>query len=260
MLKSNLKKYEKELEKLILDSQLLYFSLLIENNVVDKETKEKLKKEINPPKFKDKYEEWYTLSMQLIKQILPDRYEDFISQYKKEKRKTIDVSTYTISDYLIGLVINYGVNKIVDPSAAIPKFEIQKSILESVKQRFHSSLYDITHLLQADLFDDELESAKELLKKGFIRAAGALSGVVLEKHLKQVCNDHKIIIRKKNPSISDYNDNLKKEEIIDISTWRQIQLLADLRNLCDHDKNREPTKEEIEDLINGVNKIIKTVF
>ncbi len=42
----------------------------------------------------------------------------------------------------------------------------------------------------ADLFDSELESAKELSKKGFLRAGGALAGVVLEKHLAQVMTNH----------------------------------------------------------------------
>jgi len=36
--------------------------------------------------------------------------------------------------------------------------------------------------------------------------------------------------------------------------------LADLRNLCNHDKKREPEKEEIEDLIDGAEKIMKTIF
>ena len=57
-----------------------------------------------------------------------------------------------------------------------------------------------------------------------------------------------------------YNDALKEDQVIDIPTWRFIQHLADLRNLCDHKKKREPNTEEIEDLLNGVDKVSKTVF
>lgn len=39
-----------------------------------------------------------------------------------------------------------------------------------------------------------------------------------------------------------------------------IQHLGDIRNLCDHNKDREPTKEEVEELINGIDQIIKTNF
>ena len=114
--------------------------------------------------------------------------------------------------------------------------------------------------MQADLFDSELDSARELLKKGFLRGAGVLSGVVLEKHLSQVCANHKISIRKKKPTISDFNDLLKKNDVVDVPTWRSIQRLGDLRNLCGHNKDREPTKEETSELIEGVDKVIKTIY
>jgi hypothetical protein len=56
------------------------------------------------------------------------------------------------------------------------------------------------------------------------------------------------------------NDLLKKNDIIDVPTWRFVQRLGDLRNLFDHKKHAEPTKENIAELIEGVRKIIKTVF
>lgn len=39
------------------------------------------------------------------------------------------------------------------------------------------------------------------------------------------------IITKKNPTINDYNQQLKDSDIIDTTTWCFIQHLADLRNL-----------------------------
>ena len=49
-------------------------------------------------------------------------------------------------------------------------------------------------------------------------------------------------------------------QVIDTPTWRFIQRLADLRNLCDHKKSDEPATDDIEELIAGVRKTIKTVF
>ena len=132
--------------------------------------------------------------------------------------------------------------------------------MESLRSRFDSSLFEIKQLLQADLFDSELDAARELLKNGFLRASGAICGVILEKHLGQVCTNHSLSLRKKNPTINDYNQLLKDENAIDVPTWRLIQRLADIRNLCDHNKEREPKKDEIEDLINGVDKVIKELF
>lgn len=108
------------------------------------------------------------------------------------------------------------------------------AILKSVQSRFESSLFDIRQLAQADLFDSELDAAKELAKNKFSRAAGALAGVVLERHLAEVCDNHAIKIAKKAPAISDLNDALKGADVIDIPTWRSVQHLADIRNLCDH--------------------------
>ncbi len=149
---------------------------------------------------------------------------------------------------------------VVEPSAAIPQFRQQLAILKSIKPWFNSTLFEIQQLVQADLFDSELESAKELAKNNYLRAAGAVAGVVIESHLGQVCQDHAIKFRKKHLTISDFNDELKAQSIIDVPTWRFIQHLGDLRNLCDHKKLDDPTQEQIDDLISGVDKITKTVF
>lgn len=130
----------------------------------------------------------------------------------------------------------------------------------SLKKRFESSLYDIKQLVQADMMDSEIDSAKLLLKNGFLRAAGAICGVVLEKHFSTICQARGLKQSKKNPCLNDYNQLLKDEGIIDTPTWRKISYLADIRNLCDHNKKEEPTKEQLKDLIDGTEKIIKTVF
>ena len=126
------------------------------------------------------------------------------------------------------------------PDAAISRFNQQLSIVKTIRERFRSSLFDIRQLAQADLFDSELEAAKELAKNKFIRAAGAVAGVVLERHLKEVCGNHDVTIRRKNPQISDLNESLKGADVVDIPQWRFIQHLGDLRNLCAHDKKPEP--------------------
>jgi len=140
------------------------------------------------------------------------------------------------------------------------RFGTQLAILEATRTRFESSLHDIRQLLQADLFDSELDTSRELLKSGFLRASGAVAGVVLEKHLRQVVTNHALVIWKQHPTISDFNDLLKTNGVLDVPAWRNIQRLGDLRNLCDHNKHRDPTKEDLDELINGVEKLTKTLF
>lgn len=256
---TNLEKYKDDLEKLLKKGVRLQIGMAKEcNRPIENE--EKITKEIKPLSFTANYEEWYSESLAIIRQIMPNRLEDFVRLYKNEKRKEIDFLTYTISDYLIGLRTTFRGEVKTDGNAAIPKFQQQLNILISLKQRFTSSLFDIKQLVQADLFDSEIATATELNKKGFHRAAGVICGVIIEKHLSEVCANHQITVTKKNPTISDLNDLLKNNNVIDVIVWRFIQRLGDIRNLCGHNKDREPTKEEVEELVNGTDKIIKTVF
>jgi len=102
-----------------------------------------------------------------------------------------------------------------------------------------------------------LDKAGELLRNGYNRAAGILAGVVLESHLSALCDAHSIEIKGKR-TISNYNDSLK-DKVYNLPTFRNIQRLADIRNICGHEKKNEPTTEEVEELIVGVDKIVKTV-
>ena len=217
------------------------------------------------PDFKRDYQAWYSEALALIRQILPARLADFKSYFESTRvRKNITFQNYMIRDYLQGLQVarGSGVDRevLADGSAAIPEFQQQLSIVKAARATLESSLFDLTTILQADLFDSEIESAKALVKAGYLRAAGAVCGVVIEKHLKQVCANHGAKPNKRNPTISDFNQLLKDEDIISVPDWRFIQHLTDIRNICDHAKAKEPSKQEIEDLLAGTAKVLKTIF
>lgn len=215
------------------------------------------------PSFPSDYQRWYSEALAVVRQLLPDRLIDFIRHYEKPKaRRDITYENYRVEDYLQGLQVTRGYEKevVVGKDAAIPQFQQQLAILKAAEARFDSSLFEIRQLIQADLLDSELEAAEHLAKFKFSRAAGAVAGVVLERHLATVCGDHKVRIAKKNPTIADFNEALKTATVIDLSQWRFVQHLADLRNMCDHARTPEPTREHITDLVAGVKKITKTVF
>lgn len=214
------------------------------------------------PRFAGAYQRWYSEAQAIIKILLPDRLHDFVALYEKPKnRKTLAVDTYVIADYLQGITTTGWDGKvIVDKDAALPQFAQQLEILRSAQGRFESSLFDIKQLVQADLLDSELQAAEELTKKGFHRAAGAVIGVVLEKHLSQVCSNHSLTVGKKHPTIADFNDLLKTSDVIDVPQWRKIQHLGDIRNKCDHTKTTEPTADDIQEMLAGTTKVTKTLF
>lgn len=209
-----------------------------------------------------RYQNWYTRALPVVRQLIPERLSEFEEQYRLGKRKEIAASTYTISDYLMGLRVRdaFGEDMFDHHAVFGMKFQQQFAILQSAQTRIDSILADIKGVLKAELIDTEVERAKELLTKGYLRPAGTIAGVVLENHLSTVCDNHQIRIRKKNPTIGDYNDSLKNEGILDVPTWRWIQRLGDIRNLCCHARDRDPTSEEVEEFIVGVEKATKTIF
>ena len=237
--------------------------LVDEGLIIDKaEQASQGKKQKGPSQIIFRYQRWYTRALVVVRQLIPERLPEFEEQYKLDKRKGIDSSTYTISDYLLGCMVTDILDEEVFSSFAAfqRRFLNQLAILRSAQTRIDSILADIKGIIRADLFDTELETARELLKNDYFRPAGVVAGVVLEGHLSAVCENHMIKITKKNPGIGDYNDKLKDGEVYDIPNWRFIQRLGDIRNLCGHKRKREPTKEEVEELISGVEKVIKTVF
>jgi len=251
-------KYEKDLDRLIelgINLQSWYDTTFDDSSSKDK------KKE-SWTNFFTKYQGWYSESIYLIKLCLPERLDDFKKSYEKEvKRKDIKYENYVIEDALAALTVTAPSGRTIrSPKDAYIKFQMQLSILIAVEKTFKSTLFSLKTMLQADLFDDDILAARNLNRNGFIRAAGAMCGVVIEKHLSEICESHELKINKTSPTINDFNDLLKSNNIYQISSFRKIQYLADIRNKCDHNKKEEPTKEEVNELIEGTSWLIKNVF
>lgn len=266
-------KFSDALKRLFDDGDQLFMAIQYECHPEDfreklsealKHDEEKVEKYLNDlPSFRESYQKWYSEAQAVIKQVLPDRLQDFISYYEYPRvRKDITFQNYMIKDYLQGLRITRGggYDVIVDGSAAIPEFSQQLNLVKAAKDTLDSILLDLKAILQADLFDTEIETAGALAEAGYLRAAGAICGVVIEKHLDHVRNTHNIKIAKKNPGISDLAQPLRSSNVITLAQERFIQSLADTRNICSHAKGREPSKEEILELVEGTSKVLKTIF
>ncbi|WDF77129.1 hypothetical protein PQ469_24905 [Mucilaginibacter sp. KACC 22773] len=215
------------------------------------------------PIFTQAYQGWYSATQAVVRQFLPGRLADFNGLYEQPKgRKEIRADNYVIEDYLKKVVITAGFDKkvVAGPEDAIPVFQQQINILNSVFDRLDNVLFKMQQVLQSELLDQQLQSARQLAKNQFLRSAGAICGIVLEKHLDQLCQIHQIKLAKKTMTIKDYNDLLKKQEIYSFETWRFIQYLGDLWTLCCRNKKEMPTAKEANDLIEGTDKLIKTIF
>lgn len=104
---------------------------------------------------------------------------------------------------------------------------------------------------------EPLFEAKTLHRAGYFSAAGAMAGVVLERHLKELCEKQNPPIVVRGDTINPINDALRAAEIYDLTQSRRIQVMGDIRNRCGHAVPNPPTKEEIWELIEGVSKLLR---
>ncbi len=287
-MRGNLDQYRRDLKQLALLGEEMLIDLSLRDAAVDAEQRTAAKK--IQGSFERNYQRWYTEAGAVVGQLIPGRAAEFEQLYLGDgKRKSIDADTYNIQDWLTGRRLPRAEKGTVPicrdqpsvgarPSGASHKWGLspfpplgevlavslrlkaQLEILKSAEARLQSSLFEMRQLVQADLFDSEIDACRELAAHGFLRAAGAVAGVILERHLRQVAANHGVVIRKKEPTINDLNDKLKTAGVLDVPAWRQFQRLADIRNLCDHNKHREPHRTEVEELIAGTDRIVKTLL
>jgi hypothetical protein len=204
------------------------------------------------------YQIWYSKALKIIEIFAKDRYPEFRGYYEVDpKRKILDYGNYVIQDYLKNIVPS-AYRNFDSNGCASRALLTQITILKSVIVRIDSIVNNIEETLLYEVQDSELNTAKILVKVS-PRAGGAMAGVVMETYLQKVIKNNAVPFTKKNPVISEMNDVLKANEIIDLLAWKKIVMLAEIRNRCSHRKEEEPTREEVLELIDGINWVIKNV-
>jgi hypothetical protein len=208
--------------------------------------------------FQTELQIWYSKAIKLMEIFGSDRLNEFKSYYEVDpKRKFMGYGTYVIQDYLKG--IKPSRYESFDHNSETSKnLYNQYTILNSIFERLDSVLFNVESELIFEFQELELINAKNLLKIN-VRASGVIAGVILESHLGKVAENHSLKIPKKNPTLIDLNDFLKSNNIHNVTSFKKIQYLSDLRNLCAHKKDTEPTKEQIEELLEGVNWALKNI-
>ena len=117
-------------------------------------------------------------------------------------------------------------------------------------------LITIKQLVQADVFDSELEQAKSLLQNGYKNAAAVIAGTVLETAIKEICLNNGIELDRK--KLTHLNDELAKAGIYNKLQQKQITALADIRNNAAHGDYDQFTQEHVERMIEDIEKFLLT--
>lgn len=151
MTASCLEKYRKDLDALVAEAFWVEQSLTLmytdrDKYVADltnslKGDAEKVAvfmKKIQP--FPTAYQEWYSEAVTLVRQLMPDRLNDFIKLYEKPKaRKEVSAESYRIEDACQGLSASFAGVVRVDAKAASVLLRQQVAIVNAIKRRFESN-------------------------------------------------------------------------------------------------------------------------
>ena len=107
-------------------------------------------------------------------------------------------------------------------------------------------------LIQAEVFDSELEQANELIRAGYKSPAAIVAGVVLETSLRELCDQESLPHGK----LDKMNSDLTKAGKYNKLQQKRITALAGIRNSAAHGKPQDFTEQDVLDMIRDVEKFI----
>src|SRR5258708_37274425 len=162
-----------EIEQLVAEGYKLFFAEVTGFDVskepkdVGKATKGKSKENANKKTadilqdkvvasliFPTEYQSWYTATLPIIEQLLPDRYPEFVDYYKPKRKSNVQhysALDFGIEDYLLGMrVTRGGIDVLNGKSIFGLKFKCQVDILKSAVNRLESKLADIRGTFEAE--------------------------------------------------------------------------------------------------------------
>lgn len=127
------------------------------------------------------------------------------------------------------------------------------SILLAAKEDYDGGYLDgVRSLVQAELFLDELDQARELLKAGYPLPAAVVAGVVLETKLRDLCANSEVPHGK----LDKMNADLAKAGVYSLLVQKRITALADIRNSAAHGRAEKFCADDVEDMINQVERFL----
>lgn len=128
-----------------------------------------------------------------------------------------------------------------------------RSVFMAAKDDFQGGyLSSVKDLVQAELFESELEQATALLETGYKGPAAVVAGVVLETSLKELCSKHGISHAK----LDKMNADLTKAGVYSGLQQKRITALADIRNKGAHGDWESFSNDDVEMMIRDIENFL----
>ena len=143
--------------------------------------------------------------------------------------------------------------KIISYQTNLDAFKRMKSVFIAAMDDYKNGyLTSIKNLIQADVFDSELEQAQELLSNGYKLASAVIAGVVLETTLRDLCYQNNLDIGK----LDKMNADLTKLGIYNKLQQKRITALADIRNSAAHGKPEDFSDDDVVMMIRDIEQFL----
>ena len=114
-------------------------------------------------------------------------------------------------------------------------------------------------LVEAEVFDDFLEQAQQLLSRRYFQAAAVIAGCVLEEGLRKLCIREGIPIEGKK-KFDWMNSELAKKGIYDSYIKNKMSSLYGLRSNAAHARWKDSLSLHVEDMLAQVKSLKEEYF
>jgi hypothetical protein len=132
-------------------------------------------------------------------------------------------------------------------------FKEMKAVLLAAKEDYEGGfLNKLRNLIQAEVFDTQLEQAEELLIAGYEMAAAVVAGVVLETNVRQMCVDRGIGTGK----LDKMNADLAKAGAYNSLVQKRVTALAGIRNAAAHGETTAFSKDDVKGMIQEIQRFL----
>ena len=140
-------------------------------------------------------------------------------------------------------------------SHAAVKLKRLYAIFQAAREDYEGGyLFNFKDLVHAEVFSNELEQAEYFLNEGHKVPAAVVAGVVLETHLRKLCESHKDVTPTQ--KLNRMNDDLAKAGAYNKLRADLVRGWAKVRNHAAHGEPDEFEPSHVEEMIKGIRSFI----
>ncbi len=121
-----------------------------------------------------------------------------------------------------------------------------KAIFLAAREDFQGGyIATVRQMIQAEVYDDELDQARGLLNGGYFSAAAVIAGVVLETALRNMCDNAGLATG----NLNKMNADLAKANVYNLLVQKRLTAIADIRNNAAHGHPEQFLPSDVADMI-----------